>query len=99
MTAFNLDKEPKIASGFKAPDGYFDHLSAKVLERLPENELRVIPIYARKKTWIYASAAVLVISLSIPLANNFSKSTPEIDNATLENYIASHAQIFGNVFG
>ena len=93
MTAFNLDKEPKIASGFKTPDGYFNHLSAKVLDRLPENEPTVIPIYARKKTWFYAAAAVLVISLSIPLANNLSKSTSGIDNATLENYIASHSEI------
>ena len=93
MTAFNLDKEPRTASGFKTPDGYFDDLSAKVFERLRENEPKAIPIYARKKTWIYAAAAVLVISLSIPLANNFSKSTSELDNDTLENYIASHSEI------
>jgi len=93
MTAFNLDKEPKITSGFKTPDDYFDHLSAKVLGRLHENEPQVIPIYARKKTWIYSAAAVLVISLLIPLANNFSKPTPEIDSAMLENYIASHSEI------
>lgn len=93
MTAFDLNKQPKIAPGFKTPDGYFDHLSAKVLERLPANEPKVIPIYTRKKTWVYAVAAVLVISLSVTFTHNFTRSNSELDNATLENYLANHADI------
>ena len=30
MKEFRLDNEPKITSGFKTPEGYFDDLSKKI---------------------------------------------------------------------
>ncbi len=52
MKAFKLENEPKIKTGFKTPEHYFDDLSAKVLQQINEievkKEVKVIPIYKRK---------------------------------------------------
>jgi hypothetical protein len=98
MKTFKLNNEPKIKSGFKTPENYFDTFSAKVLQQLPEveakKESRIISLFSKRKSWIYAAAAVLVLALTLPVAyNNFYSSSPEIDEATLENYISYNTSI------
>jgi hypothetical protein len=93
MKEFDLNKEPKITSGFKAPDRYFEDFSAKILEQLHENESKVIPISSRNKSWMYAVAAVLVVALTIPLYHILNTPTAAIDKATLENYITGHTNL------
>lgn len=93
MKEFNLDKEPKIKSGFTAPADYFKNLPAEVLRKLPASDHKVISIFARKATWIYAVAAVFIMALSIPLYNLLNPSTAELDKATMENYLAAHENI------
>jgi hypothetical protein len=93
MKTFKLDNEPKIETGFKVPDNYFEDFSAKMMQQLPENEPKIISIYARKKTWMYASAAVVVLTLSLPIYNNYFSNSSEIDEATLENYITYHSTV------
>ena len=53
---------------FKVPDGYFDHLTEKIMENLPEQEVRVIDIRSRQTLWqkmplrkIAAAVAVVVL--------------------------------------
>ena len=36
---------------FKVPDGYFDRLTEKIMENLPEQEVRVIDIRSRQTLW------------------------------------------------
>lgn len=94
MKTFKLDNEPKIESGFKTPENYFDTFSAKVMQQLPKEGPKTISLFSRRKTWIYAAAAVLVLGLTIPVVyNNFYTSAPEIDAATLENYISYNTSI------
>jgi hypothetical protein len=93
MNKFELDKKPKITSGFKTPDGYFEELQAKMLQKIDAEETRVVPIYRKKNSWIYAAAAALVVSLSIPVYNIWRAPKAEIDNATLENYLSNHSGI------
>jgi flagellar basal body-associated protein FliL len=93
MKTFKLDNEPKIETGFKVPDNYFEDFSAKMMQQLPENEPKIISIYARKKTWMYAAAAVVVLTLSLPIYNNYFSNSSEIDEATLENYITYHSTV------
>lgn len=93
MNDFELNKEPKIESGFKIPDHYFDTFSDKVIQQLPENTQKVIPIFSKTRIWTIAIAAVFVISLSIPIFNAFKTSETELDKETLENYLISHAEI------
>ncbi len=94
MKTFKLDNTPKIESGFKTPDNYFDTFSARVMQQLPKEEPKTISLFSRKKTWIYAAAAVLVLGLTIPVVyNNFYNKSLEIDEATLENYISYNTSI------
>ena len=94
MKTFKLDNEPKIESGFKTPENYFDAFSARVMQQLPKEQPKTISLFSRRKTWIYAAAAILVLGLTIPVVyNNFYNNSPEIDAATLENYISYNTSI------
>lgn len=92
MKEFRLDNEPKITSGFKTPEGYFDDLSKKFNANLPKNEPKVISIFQKRKTWIYGIAAVLAISLSVVFYQQ-SQSTETLDAEFLENYIARNTTV------
>lgn len=93
MKTFKLDNEPKIQTGFTVPENYFEDFSAKMIQQLPKNEPKVISLFARKKTWMYAAAAVMVMALSLPIYNKYSRPSSEIDSATLENYITYHSTV------
>lgn len=96
MNNFKLDNEPKIKSGFQIPDNYFDTFSEKVMNKLPKEEVKVVSLWDRNKRWIYSVAAVLVLSLTIPLANQFQSTTTETATAEtneIENYLAYHASL------
>ena len=93
MNEFKLENEPKIKSGFKAPENYFVDFSAKVIQRLPENEPKVISIFSRKKTWIYAVAAILIVAVSIPIYTTIVTQQNDLDKATIENYLTSQNAI------
>lgn len=92
MKAFKLENEPKIKTGFKTPDHYFDGFSAKVLQQINEREVKVIPIYKRKEVIAMIAAAIVVIALMIPIVNNYNKSK-ELDEATLETYLSYQSNI------
>ena len=98
MKTFDIENEPKIKSGFTTPDDYFDKFSERLMQNLPEKEVKVISIFAQTKTWIYAAAAILVLGISIPVANQFFNHSSEIDDATMENYIANNSTISENDF-
>jgi hypothetical protein len=93
MKTFKLDNEPKIETGFTVPENYFEDFSAKMMQQLPKNEPKVISIFTKKKNWMYAAAAVLVLALSIPIFTNYFSNSSEIDEATLENYITYHSTL------
>lgn len=53
---------------FKVPEGYFDHLTERIMENLPEQEIRVIDIRSRQTLWQKLplrkiAAAVAVVAL------------------------------------
>jgi len=93
MKTFKLDNEPKIETGFTVPENYFEDFSAKMMQRLPENEPKIISLFARKKTWMYAAAAIMLLALSLPIYNNYFSRSSEIDETTLENYITYHSTL------
>ena len=93
MKAFKLENEPKIPSGFKTPENYFDTISAKVLQQINEEEIKVIPIYKRKKTMTLIAAAVVGIALMIPVVNNYNATSKELDEATLETYLSYQSNL------
>ena len=85
MNTFDLNNRPKINPRFKTPDNYFDELPQLVLQKLQSKP--VIPLYRKKKSWMFAAAAVLLLALLLPVYNSF-RATPELDNETLESYLA-----------
>lgn len=93
MKTFKLENEPKIKSGFKTPEHYFDDFSEKVLQQINEKEVKVIPFYKRKKTLWMAAAAVVGFALLIPVINNYKANSTDLDEATLENYLSYHSNI------
>jgi hypothetical protein len=89
MKAFKLENEPKIRSGFKTPEHYFDDFSAKISQQVnQEKQVKVIPIYKRKKVISLLAAAVVVIALMIPIINNYNNTSKELDEDTLETYLS-----------
>lgn len=95
MKEFKLENEPKTTAGFKTPDHYFDNFSAKVLEQINEGEpeVKVIPLYKRKKVISIAAAAAIFIAFLIPTANHYYKASKELDEATLETYLAYQSNL------
>ena len=53
MKAFKLDNEPKIESGFKTPDNYFENFQSAMIEKLSKEpvikETKVISIFRKRK--------------------------------------------------
>lgn len=92
MNSFNLENQPRLKPGFTTPDDYFDGLEDQVLARLPERGAKVVPLFQRHRAAIYAVAAVLVLALLIPLLNRLWHPA-EIDDATIENYLAYQSGI------
>jgi hypothetical protein len=93
MKKFKLENEPKIQSGFIIPDYYFDGFSEKVISQLPEEKNNVISLFQRRKNLFYAVAAVLVVSLLLPVYHQFSTSSEELDATTLENHLTYQTDI------
>jgi flagellar basal body-associated protein FliL len=94
MKTFKLENEPKIKTGFTTPENYFEDFSAKMMQQLPRKEPKIISLFARRKTWLYTAAAIMVLALTVPVYNYFYSNSPEIDDVTLENYIAYHSTVF-----
>ncbi|MDI6031514.1 hypothetical protein QLS91_00365 [Flavobacterium sp. LB2P84] len=93
MKTFKLENEPKIETGFKTPDHYFENFSIKMMEQLPKNEPKVISIFQKRKTLIMMAAAVLILALMIPILSPSSTNTKELDAAALENYITYQSNV------
>ena len=93
MKKFNLENIPKTTSGFIVPDNYFEDFSKNVLSQLSDETKRVIPLYKQKSKLLMAVAAILVIGLFIPIFNQLSKPSEELDLTTLENHLSYQTNI------
>jgi len=92
MKAFKLDNEPKITSGFKVPDDYFENLEISVLNKITKVETPVFTLWT-KRNWMIAVAAIFVISVSIPVVNKISSHLNSIDETQLENYLSQQSNL------
>lgn len=93
MKTFKLENEPKIETGFKTPDNYFENFSIKMMEQLPASEPKVISIFQKRKNIMLMVAAVLVLALMIPILNYSSASSQELDSTAVENYITYQSNL------
>lgn len=85
MKKFNLDKEPKIATGFKMPENYFESFEVKMLAQLPKQETKVIAFSVRKLYVVSAIAAVLLAFIAIPFYFNSNVTS---DSISIESYLS-----------
>lgn len=94
MNDFKLDSNPKITSGFKIPESYFDNLAEKVTARLENEEPKVISFFDRNKRWLFSAAAILVIALSIPIVSELQSNEEQMtDTAEIENYLTRRSTL------
>ncbi|MGQ2984202.1 hypothetical protein [Flavobacterium sp.] len=95
MSDFRLDNEPKITTGFKAPDAYFDHFADRLMEQLQEREEpKVIPLYKRRPVWLSAAASVaILVGAGIFLMTNTGTAAAQPDDAAIEHYLVYQANI------
>ncbi len=93
MKKFELDTNKKIISGFTIPDNYFDDFSERVLQKLPKEETKIITFYSRNKRWLYSVAAVLVISLAVPIVYQIQNKKQETTSNEVESYLVNHTSL------
>jgi len=64
-----FDNNPnRRPSPFKVPEGYFDTLASRVMEKIPDNEVRMIPVQAEKPaktSWWRTIAAAAAIAVAV----------------------------------
>ncbi|WP_395046044.1 hypothetical protein [Flavobacterium sp.] len=89
MKQFDLDNDPKINSGFRIPENYFEQFEAKMMSQLPKKEVKVISIFETRKFWFSAVAAVFFIGLFTTMYLNSAKT----ENISTEDYLACQTTI------
>jgi hypothetical protein len=89
MKDFNLNNE-KIKSGFKVPEGYFEQFESKMLNQLVvKNEPKVISLWQNKRVWMTSIAAVLLVSIALPIYFSMDNTTTSVvEDETIETYLA-----------
>lgn len=89
MKDFNLNNE-KIESGFKVPEGYFEQFESKILNQLVvEKEPKVISLWQNKRVWMTSIAAVLLVSIALPIYFSMNKTTSSlVEDETIETYLS-----------
>ncbi|MEC4048646.1 hypothetical protein OX284_004330 [Flavobacterium sp. SUN046] len=93
MNDFKLDKHSKISTGFKIPEGYFETLSESLSPYLLDEKPKTLSLWARNKQWIYGAAAVLVLSISLPIMHTIKPTSKEVENNEIENYLTYHSTL------
>lgn len=81
---------------FTVPDGYFDTIAQRVMERIPANEVRMIPEVEQKKAttrrllWarygVAAAAIAAVFTMSMHFMSNNEKQTASVATVTKTSY-------------
>ncbi len=93
MKPFDIDKEPKIKSGFTTPESYFDGFTEKLMLQLPAQEIKVIPLYKRTSVWISSIAAVIIIAIAITVVLKNQQPALQPDDNAIESYLVYQADI------
>lgn len=97
MENFTINDDNKIETGFKIPENYFDNFSSRLTQQLPEKPAKVFSLYAIKKSWIYAAAAILVVGISVSFYLQISHNQ-NIESASIEYYLQNNTVISDDDF-
>lgn len=94
MNPIDLHKQPKIKSGFKVPESYFEELDSRISAQLAIEEPKVIQLNPNRKYWFSAIAAVVALAVSIPLYQNWKVNSTTLDDESIEQYLSYHPTIY-----
>lgn len=87
MEKIDINKE-KVTTGFKIPEHYFEQFEAKMMEKIPvQKEVKVVSLFYNKQVWISSIAALLLLTIAIPVYFNMAKES-SLDAITIENYLS-----------
>lgn len=87
MGKIDIEKE-KVTTGFKIPEHYFEQFEAKIMEKIPvQKEVKVVSLFYNKQVWISSIAALLLLTIAIPVYFNMAKES-SLDAITIENYLS-----------
>jgi hypothetical protein len=94
MNPIDLHKQPKIKSGFKVPENYFEELDSRISAQLAIEKSKVIQLNPNRKYWFSAIVAVVVLAVSIPLYQNWKVNSITLDDESIEQYLSYHPTIY-----
>lgn len=95
MNNFKLDKSQKIKTGFTAPDAYFESFTDRLMQQLPQPEVKVVALYRRMPVWLSAAAA-FVVMFTVGLffiTNTTAARASQPDSAAIENYLVYQTNV------
>lgn len=77
----NILRKAGTENAFRVPDGYFEHLTSEIMNRLPEKEKPVIEarestMWERVKPWAYMAAMFVGAALIIRVASSDRTPVP-----------------------
>ena len=94
MNDFKLNNGPKITPGFTIPDTYFESFTNRLMQQLPKQEVKVVPLYKRKPVWFSAAAGfVIMATLGVFYTTITSTAPSQPDDAAIENYLVYQANV------
>ena len=97
MNNFNLENEPKIETGFKTPEGYFDDFSKKMMLEINSNQNQKVILFSERlknnRKMIFRVAALLLLSVSVFGYLQYNNRFSEIKNHEIESYMVDHNNI------
>ena len=79
---------------FKAPDGYFESLSERIMAQIPDNDV-VMTKHRKNRVWMYVAAAFCVLLVSGSLLGTYfsTENSKSTDLAQTEDSIESPTYI------
>lgn len=90
MKKFDLYNDPKIETGFKVPEGYFENFESRIMNQLPKQEVKVVSLWQRKTIWYSGVAAVVMLSFGTWMYYNQQRNeafTTSQEYLAYESYI------------
>jgi len=94
MNDFKLNEGRKITPGFTTPENYFESFTNRLMQQLPVQEVKVVPLYKRKPVWLSAAAGFIIMAtLGVFYNTTTATIAPQPDDAAIENYLVYQANV------
>ena len=93
MNDFKLNDGPKITPGFTTPDDYFEGFTNRLMQQLPKQEVKVVPLYKRKPVWFSAAAGFIIMVTLGVFYTTTTSTVSQPDDAAIENYLVYQANV------